>query len=158
MQQKIIEIIEFLIAEIDRLQEPHFPDLDSLSKKLLEKGYTEKDIEEAVEWISEFIDRTDAKAGDKQNLLTNKSALRMLNGFEKKMFSSEAHGFLLQIQKLGLVSASQIEQIIDRCMMIGMEGISLEEVKAVTVQFLIGKETGFADTNAVFHPGNETIH
>jgi len=65
---------------------------------------------------------------------------------------------LIQIQKLKLVSPLQMEHILDRCLMMGMELVTLEDVKSVTTQILLGKETGFSDTDALYYPGNDKIH
>ncbi len=158
MQQKIIEIIEFLIAEINQLQEPHFPDIDLLSKKLLEKGYSESDIQAAVEWIVEFIDRSEANVTNEGGSEKQSGNLRLFSAFENKIFSTEAYGFLLQMQSLRLLTPLQLEQIIDRFVMLGMDSVGLEDVKAATAQLLVGKDIGSVNSNAVFHPGNEQIH
>ncbi len=158
MQQKIIEIIELLITEISEIQEPFLPDLDKISKKLLEKGYTERDIQEAVEWIVDFMDTDNVPVSPGNIAAKEKRNLRLLSNFEQRVFSNEAYGFLIQMQNLGLLSPMQLDQIIDRFLMIGMESVGLEDVKAVTVQMLLGKDLSISGNGKVFYPGNERIH
>ena len=157
MQHKIVEIIEFLISEIDRVPEPGLPDINSISKKLLDRGYTEKDIQLAVEWIVDLMDHSDSPGLNEECFNGKTENLRILNPFEKKIFSNEAHGFLLQLQALGIVSLSQLEQIIDRCMMLGMEKVDVEDVKIILTYILLGKKTGYSESDSFFYPGSETI-
>ncbi|MFZ0391720.1 MAG: DUF494 family protein [Calditrichia bacterium] len=158
MEQKVIEIIEILLTEITRQQDARFPDVDLLSKKLLEKGYTEIDIEAAVEWISEIIEQNDEPESDMAAAEHRFPSFRVLNELEQRVFSPEAHGYLLQLHMLNLVTSLQLESIIDRCLMIGMDGIGLPDVKVISLQVILGKKIRSTRSNSFFFPGNETIH
>lgn len=156
MQHKVLEIIEFLIKELNEVSEPPLPDIDHLSQKLLEKGYTETDIQKAVDWIVDFMNG-DQVTPESKDVATSPN-VRILNPVERKIFSKEAHGLLFQYQVLGLLNATQVEQIIDRCFMFGMEKVGVEELKAVVAPMLLGKETAYEGSHAIFSPGNEKIH
>lgn len=158
MQQKILEIIEILISEMDRLPDKAFPDLDIISEKLLKKGYTERDIQTAVEWIFDFIIEKDREGVEQLTSGTEQQPIRLFSHFERKMFSNEAYGFLIQLQILGLMTPVQVEQIIDRSIMSGLEIIGEEEVRRIASQILLGRKTTLSRTRSLFHPGNETIH
>ncbi len=152
MQHKILEIIEFLISQIDDSPDKGFPDIEFLSRKLKERGYTDSDIQHAVDWITELIQPHAPVAH--LNEENEPFALRLLDNFERTLFSPRAYSFLIQIQKLRIVTPAQLEQIIDRCIMFGTEVVEYEDVKNVTFQLLMGRDI----FGSYFYPGNETIH
>jgi len=152
MQQKILEIIEFLISQIDASPDRNIPDIEFLSRKLKERGYTENDIQKAVDWITELIQPHFPEASLREG--GDVQALRLLDPFERTVFTPEAYAFLIQIQKLRLVNHAQLEQIIDRCLMFGNEIVEYEDVKNITFQLLMGTDM----PGSYFYPGNESIH
>jgi uncharacterized protein Smg (DUF494 family) len=157
MQQKVLEIIEFLISAIEKKQDPKVADLDLLSKKLIERGYNERDIQTAVEWIFNILDRS-SDAPTLGNFEIDDWSIRILSPFERKIFSSEAYGYLLQLQLLGLISPLQVDQLIDRCLMMGLDMIGLEEVKTISTHILVGRDVGGQNSKPIYHPGNDKIN
>lgn len=158
MQTKILEIIQFLIVEINQVKGSSLPDIELISRKLLDKGYSEKDIQEAVNWIVDFIEDRQQLPEPVSGLAQQGGQIRLLTEFERNFFTKEAYGYLIQVQELGLLLPRHIEQIIEKCMMVGVEQISREEVKTLTTQILLGREFEIRGKSVFFHPGNETIH
>ena len=68
------------------------------------------------------------------------------------------YGYLLQLQTLRLMNALQTEQIIEKCFLMGVGKISVDDLKIIAAQFLLGKEPGTFDTDAVYYPGNDIIN
>ncbi len=158
MHHKILEIIEFLISELDDSKESLQPDIDQLSQKLLEKGYTENDIQKAVDWIVDYVNRSKKfeefpGTADREGL-----RLRLLTPIERKIFSREAQGLLIQFQQLGLLKPAQVEQIIDRCFMFGLDRVEVEDIKLILMQVLLGKETPSFNGKPLFFPIKDTVH
>ncbi len=158
MHHKILEIIEFLISELDDSKESLQPDIDQLSQKLLEKGYTENDIQKAVDWIVDYVNRSKnfeefPEAGERGGL-----RLRLLTPIERKIFSREAQGLLVQFQQLGILKPAQVEQIIDRCFMFGLDRVEVEDIKLILMQVLLGKESPSINGKPLFFPIKDTVH
>ena len=84
--------------------------------------------------------------------------IRMLIPEEMHFFNADAHGYLIQLQALELVDALQVEQIIERCFLMGLSRVELDDLKMVVSQFLLGKELGTFDTDAVYYPGNDRLN
>lgn len=158
MQQKIMKIIEFLISEMDSISDRGHLDIDYLSKKLLEKGYSENDIQRAVEWIEGVVKPPESLSGGAGESQPADVSLRLLDNFERSIFSQDAYSFLIQLQQLRLVTYAQLEQIIDRCMMFGLDRIEYDEVRNIAFQFLMGNEGEDRGARATFYPGNDSIH
>ncbi len=157
MQERIDKIIEFLLKEIIHLTDPLGLNLEKVSQKLLKKGYTEPEIHKAVEWVIMNLNDdqfpASARKGAKQP-----PSLRVLIADELNFFSPEAYGYLIQLQTLGIVNALQVEQIIERCFLMGFGRIDIHEIKTVVSQILLGRELGTFDTDAVYYPGNDKLN
>lgn len=157
MQERINEIIEFLMREIAQLREPLGHSIEKLSKKLLKKGYTEGEIHKAVEWVILNLDKPQKPAASRKFPHPGMS-LRVLIPEEMQFFSPPAYGYLIQLQTLGIISPLQVDLIIERCFLMGLSQAGVDEVKTVVSQLLLGKELGTFDTDSVYHPGNDTIN
>lgn len=157
MQERINQIIELLLEEVTRLADPMGLNVEKVSKKLLKKGYTEGEIHQAVKWLIMNLSK-DLVGATRRPGTKPPPPMRVLIGEELKLFTPPAHGYLIQLQTLGLVSALQVEQIIERCFMSGHPHIGIDEVKAVASQILLGKEPGTFQTDAVYHPGNDHLN
>jgi uncharacterized protein Smg (DUF494 family) len=157
MQERIDEIIRFLIEEISQLSDPVGLDLKKLSDMLLKEGYTEREIHKAVEWVITNLNNDQLSESAKPHSRQQPS-LRILISEEQNFFTAEAYGYLIQLQSLGIVNALQVEQIIERCFLMGMNRVDVEGLKSVISQILLGKEIGNYNTDSVYHPGNDRIN
>ncbi len=157
MQEKIDKIIEFLLKEITQLTDPLGLNIEKVSKKLLKKGYTEPEIHKAVEWV--IMNLNDAHiSSSRQKGAKTPPSLRVLIADELSFFTPEAYGYLIQLQTLSIVNALQVEQIIERCFLMGFGRIDMDAIKTVVSQILLGRELGTFDTDAVYYPGNDKLN
>ena len=148
MQERIVEIIIYLVNELrsdKRLQEV---DMSSLARD----GYTQIEISKACSWIFE-----------RMIILKNLSvpvqaaaaSHRQLNDAECAMIQPDAFGYLLQCVQLGLLGNDDIESVIDRIMGSGLPSLGISEMKSLVAVHLFDP----ARTNwmSVFG-SNDTIH
>lgn len=157
MQEKIDQIIEFLISEISTISDAYTLNLERISEQLLQEGYTEGEIHKAVEWVVLNLNQDRSSFAERLNR-KNPPSLRVLIAEELNFFSSEAYGYIIQLQTLGIVSPLQIEQIIERCFLNGLNRVEIGEVKTVVSQVLLGKEIENDYTDTVYMPGNDIIN
>jgi uncharacterized protein Smg (DUF494 family) len=156
MPERVNKIIEYLIKEFVQHTEQKLPDLKTISKTLLKKGYTEPEIEKAVEWIRMFIDKSEVNSSP----LSDQSypALRLLSPSELTYFSSDSYAYLVQLQVLRLITPLQAEQIIEHCYLMGLVRIELDDLKSIVFQFLVQKHSAFNNSKTFYHPGNDKIN
>jgi len=156
MQERIDKIIEFLLKEITHLTDPLGLNLEKVSQKLLKKGYTEPEIHKAVEWV--IMNLNDDQFPAARTKGKSQPSLRVLIADELHFFTPAAYGYLIQLQTLGIANALQVEQIIERCFLMGFGRIDINEIKTVVSQILLGRELGTFDTDAVYYPGNDKLN
>lgn len=157
MQERVNEIIDFLIQEISRQADPLGLNLDVISERLLDKGYTEPEIHKAVEWVIMNLGAKELSRGDKDPSAQTPS-MRVLISEELNFFSPESYGYLIHLQSLGILSPLMVEQVIERCFVMGLGRVELDDLKVVVSQALLGKDLGKHNTDAIYHPGNDRLN
>ncbi|MEW5798787.1 MAG: DUF494 family protein [Bacteroidota bacterium] len=144
MQEKIVEILIYLIGELRKNVPVGDIDLTVLSQR----GYSTTEISTAFNWLFE-------KVTDGENIVTDTApssphSHRVLHDAERMVISSDAYGYLIQLRELRLITDMDIEVIIDRIMMSGYVTVDVEEMKSVTATYL-------AETDDSFNGGSRTM-
>ncbi|MGD0589922.1 MAG: DUF494 family protein [Bacteroidota bacterium] len=148
MQERIVEIILYLVSELRSNKRLSDVDVSSLTRD----GYTQSEISSAFSWLFERLSlgksMTDVTSGAS-------TSHRMLNDTEKMVVESQAYGYLIQCQQLGLFNNIDVETIIERIMMAGFTTIGLPEMKSFVAGYLFDME----GSNGQISLGmNDTIH
>ena len=137
MNERVVEILIYLMHEI-RQKRGSIELMDGISKDLIGKGYTENEINAAFSWLFERF------KSDNEDILVNEEAdvnsYRMLSDIERLVVSSEAFGYLIQLRQLRLIEQSEMEQIIERAMMLGVGSIGIEEIKTVVAALFFNSD------------------
>jgi uncharacterized protein Smg (DUF494 family) len=152
MQEKIVEILIYLIGELQKNTPIAEIDLSILSKS----GYTPAEISTAFTWLYEKIERG-------ENIIIDQStrsphSQRILHDAERMVITPEAFGYLIQMRELGIISDIDIEVIIDRVMMSGYFSVDVEEMKSQAAALVLENgESADSGSRKMLH-GRDTIH
>ncbi len=157
MQERVNKIIDFLLQEISQSSESVQFDLEKISQRLLAEGYTEREIDKAVQWVIMNLGKRQVpphfhKTGKET------PSIRVLMPEEIRFFTKAAYGYLIQLQSLGILNALQIEPVIERCFIMGLHEVDVEELRAIISQVLMEDWKDPSATNSVFSPGNDKIN
>src|SRR5438552_18502393 len=90
-EERILEIVVFLLTEIRQNKQVSEIDLKPLS----ERGYTQGEISTAFSWLFE--------RGFDARKTKNFEGFRMFHEIERRALSREAQGYLLQLRALGVL-------------------------------------------------------
>jgi uncharacterized protein Smg (DUF494 family) len=155
MNERVVEILVYIMSEIHGTKQVTTK-LDVLSRDLLQRGYTENEISSAFSWL---FDRYRA---DFEELIRNTGPLlnnsfRILHDLERMIITPAAHGYLLQLRALGILDDGEIEQIIERAMMMGGSRIDENEIKALIASTLFNT-SGTPEGSFLFFELSKTIH
>lgn len=151
MQEKIIEIIVYILNEMRNSK--HINEIDL--KKLNKDGYTEAEINTAFAWIFSKIE-----SGEKlfnESSASNKSH-RFFHNAEQNILSTEAMGYLIQMKELCIISDLDEELIIDKIFMAGYQKVGVEEIKLLISSLLFDFEDKTNSISRLVLQNNETIH
>jgi len=148
MQERVVEIILFLVNELRSNKRLNDVDVSSLTRD----GYTQSEISSAFSWLFERLavgkSNTDVGSGAD-------TSYRILNDTEKMVVEPQAYGYLIQCQQLGLLNNVDVETIIERIMMVGFTAVGLLEMKSFVAGYLFDIEGG---SEQVSLGTNDTIH
>ena len=148
MQERVVEIILFLVSELRSNKRLNDVDVSSLTRD----GYTQSEISSAFSWLFERLSAGKSNADIASEARTSH---RMLNDHEKMVIESQAYGYLIQCQQLGLLNNVNVETIIERIMMAGFAAVGLQEMKSFVAGYLFDME----NSNGQISLGtNDTIH
>jgi uncharacterized protein Smg (DUF494 family) len=123
MFERVVEIIIYVINALRTSKKISEIDTKELSKL----GYTSSEISTAFSWL---VDKLEFESDllDTEKLRTTKS-FRILNEAERDLFTQEAWGELLQLHSLGLLSALNIETIIEKAVFSEISKVNSEQLK-----------------------------
>ena len=124
MNEKIIEIIIFVLSELKQNKNISEVDVD----KLIDLGYTNSEISTALSWLvdrAEFADDTTVNQTQPRE-----SSFRVLHTAESDLFTKDAWGELIQLSSLGLLTNDNLESLIERAALTGLQKIDVDQLKA----------------------------
>ncbi|HEX29347.1 TPA: DUF494 family protein [Candidatus Poribacteria bacterium] len=135
-QGRIKDILTYLVKRM-LFQSDKTLTEEVIVEELLEKGFDMEEIEEALEMLSE-IDTIEAHFSD---LPASDSSIRVLSDYERHRLSLEAQGAIAMLAHFRVLSAQQVDELIDDVMSLPYPEISREDIieKAVS---MISKEEG----------------
>ena len=133
MNEKTIEILIQLLGHI----KDHNLDMESLnefSEHLVTRGYSENDVSEALGWL---FDRLSVLAGKSSGVLDQKTeSVRVLHDFERMKISPDMFGYLLKLRSTGVVTAAQMERVIEYCLLFGPAPASEADINEIVASIL----------------------
>jgi uncharacterized protein Smg (DUF494 family) len=148
--ERIMEIIAWVVGAFSQGTPINKVDTSELSRK----GYTDSEISAALSWI---LERGEGTLTDRDDLDTG--SFRILHGLEWETISSEAWGLLLSYHNLGLLSNEDVEQIIERAMILsGEASVDLEEIRAIIAVYVMNLGFDTTSGSRSLLSGNESIN
>ena len=139
-------ILDILIYVFDHFvldEAPDVPERNDLARHLEGHGFDRPNVERALDWLVDLACVRDrppvAGCAD--------AAMRLFSHCELMRLSTECRGFLLTLQRLGVLSVQQREIVIERLLALDAEELDAEQLKWVVLIVLSsqpGQERAFA--------------
>ncbi|MCD6166340.1 DUF494 family protein [bacterium] len=157
MNERVVEILVYLMSEIQN-NKGNIDQIDTISQELINKGYTENEINIAFSWLFEKMQSETEEVLENTELVSEES-FRVLHDTEKMVISPKAHGYLLQLKNWGLIDTVGMEQVIERATMLGRGPITENEIKSIVAALLSNSEDKTLQTlNKTMTDQNSLIH
>jgi len=129
MQEKIVELIVVLMREIRQTHDISKIDVS----KLKDNGYSQSEISTALSWI---YDKMNMREPLKKVRGKSARSYRIFHEAERQILTKDARGFLVEMYELGLIDHIDMENIIERSLMTGLNVIDRDEIKLVAAGVL----------------------
>ena len=141
-------VLDILIYVFDRYmldEVPEVPERERLARDLERVGFGHANVERALDWLADLATERDrppialpAAGGG--------PALRIFSDGELARLSTECRGFLVTLERLGILSPQQREIVIDRMLALDADELDTEQLKWVVLMVLSsqpGQEQAF---------------
>jgi uncharacterized protein Smg (DUF494 family) len=160
MDQRIVEILIYLIGEIQsrRLE---LDEVEVISDDLVKRGFTENEISTAITYLFDRVQKKEFEWKSESEHPYWPFSERVLHEVERMVLTPEAYGYLLQLKHLRLINALELEQIIERSLLMGTTRISLDDVRIIVASYLFDSESANGDMRGMpFFLGSwrESVH
>ena len=137
MDQRIVEIILYVIGEIES-RRVNLDEIDGISEDLIKQGFSRREVATAFSVFNQRVmgSRDRSQISEPQN----PNAFRVLHDIESQYISSEALGHVLKLLRIGVLSNADVEELIERCVMMGSPAAEMSEMKMMVATHLFEKE------------------
>jgi Smg protein len=139
-------VLDILIYVFDRYMledTSEVPERDDLARDLELMGFGSASVERALDWLADLADvrlqTADAPRGS--------TSLRLYSDGELTRLSTESRGFLMHLERHGILTPLQREVVLDRLLALDSEELDTEQIKWVVLMVLSsqpGQEQAFA--------------
>ncbi len=160
MKESVLDILIYLFenyfdADVELAPEP---DRDTLKDELERAGFAESEVDRALKWLEELAADP---ARDSETAPTAR-AIRIFNAREIERLETDCRGYIMYLENIGILSATQREFVIDRLLALEVEEIAIEQVKWVVLMVLFsqpGQETAYSRMeDLVFEDQMQVVH
>lgn len=152
MKERIVEILVYIMSEMQ--SNKGIGDIDV--GDLRDRGYTQSEISAAFSWLYDNVKLNET--GMTRQSAPVEGSRRVLHEVEKLMLSTEAQGYLIQLCELGLLDDRDLEIVIEKAIMAGVEKLSPLELQEVVASVLLSKSGSTPDANRSALYNRDTIH
>lgn len=151
MQDKIIEIIVYILSEIKEINQLSEIDINLLS----DKGYSDSEINTAFAWIFSKLDEGELVFKNETDVTRSH---RIFNLVEDKIFTVDAKGYLLLLRELGLLSDLDIDLVVEKVFLSGYQRIGIKELKKFIASLILNSESKSEILSRMILQNNDTIN
>ncbi|MBS0611984.1 MAG: DUF494 domain-containing protein [Proteobacteria bacterium] len=157
MKDNVLDLLIYLFENYLQIDEEPRPNRATLKRELERASFAERDVERALEWLDGLSREQVGKVAQ-----ATARAVRIFNSQEAWRLDTDARGYLLYLENVGILSTAQREVVIDRLMALEADEIDIEQVKWVVLMVLFsqpGQESAYAQMeDLVFEEHSDALH
>lgn len=137
MNERILEIVVYIVDTMSSgSDESIVSEMEDISEQLMERGYTETEIDSAFSWLTHNLDEL-----EKENALDFD---RLLSQFPETNWSTlanhEPRNFPLPLKELDIIGDEEIEHILELSIKQGKLGVNISEIKAKVANLILNPD------------------
>ncbi|MFZ9708399.1 MAG: DUF494 family protein [Steroidobacteraceae bacterium] len=128
-------VLDILIYVFDRYMltdEPEVPEREALEEDLERAGFANDDVERALDWLADLAcerHRPSLSAAGPR-------AMRVFTDAERSHLPADCRGYLLALERSGILSPQQREIVIERLLALQTPELDVEQLKWVVLMVL----------------------
>ena len=131
MNGSVLDILIYVFDHYMMADSVDVPERDALAEDLERVGFTEDSVERALDWLADLAGERDRPALDGGG-----RALRVFTDGERARLSTEVRGYLMSLERGGILSPQQREIVIDRLLALDGETVDIDQLKWIVLMVL----------------------
>lgn len=142
MTGSVLDILIYVFDHYMLADTPEVPEREDLVRDLERAGFAHAKVERALDWLSDLAEQTGRPA-----LAAQPTALRVFADGELVRLSTSCRNDLLQLERLGILTAEQREIVIERLLALDVPDLEAEHLRWVVLMVLSsqpGQDQAFA--------------
>lgn len=146
MTASILDILIYVFDRYMLADAPEVPQREHLARDLERAGFTPAKVERALDWLTELAFGHDRPPLPSPTGDAAAAGVRVFTDSELTRLSTECRGFLLTLERLGVLTAQQREIVIERMLALDADEPDTEQLKWVVLMVLSsqpGQELAF---------------
>jgi Smg protein len=128
-------VLDILIYVFDRYMladAPEVPEREELAQDLEQAGFAGESVERALDWLADL-----AGERDRPNLdAAGPRAMRVYTDEERNHLPADCRGYLLALERSGILSPQQREIVIERLLALDASDLDVDQLKWVVLMVL----------------------
>jgi Smg protein len=158
MKENVLDVLMYLFETyVDTDEEPE-ADQNELRDDLSRAGFTDSEIDRALDWLDGLTDHQESIAFHAQT----SHGLRVYNDVEQERLDAACRGYIAYLEQIGILSPQQREILVDRLLALDSPDIDVDQIKWVVLMVLFsqpGQELAYARMeDLVFEESTGSIH
>lgn len=144
MKENVLDVLMYLFENYMDDGPEFSPDQESLTDELTQAGFPRSEVNKAFSWLEGLAQLRDSGAMPQGG---RSQSLRVFSPQEQQKISLEARGFVLFLERSGVLDSHTRELVIDRVMALDTDEIDGEQLKWVILMVLFnqpGQEAAYA--------------
>ncbi|HEU4592187.1 MAG TPA: DUF494 domain-containing protein [Steroidobacteraceae bacterium] len=109
MTGSVLDILIYVFDQYMMAEAPEVPEREALAADLERAGFGRHDVERALDWLADL-----AGERSRPDIDSTQPSLRVFSADELERISTSCRGYLLQLEREGILSPLQREIVIDR--------------------------------------------
>lgn len=128
----VLDILIYVFDHYMLEDTPDVPEREALAQDLEEAGFSAPNVERALDWLADLAGERDRPALD----AAGPRAMRIYTDSERARLSADCRGYLLQLERTGILSPQQREIVIERLLALDTEELDVAQLKWVVLMVL----------------------
>lgn len=133
MNDNVLHVLVHIFEHHVKDREDQSISMEVLIDDLLEAGFEQNTVYEAVDWLREIIALYSAEG---EHTDRHSDAIRVFSNEEMLILNTEVRGFILYLERAGILDAVTRERVINRLLAANDVSIELEHAKLITLLVL----------------------
>ncbi len=144
MKQSVVDVLMYLFQNYMSDESEVDADREAVLNELLDAGFPYGEVDKALEWLDDLATRADespALAAEAER------SVRIFSREEREKVDGEGLGFLMDLERCGILGSEARELIMDRVMALETDQIDIEQLKWIILMVLFnrpGQEQAYA--------------